>query len=83
MQQLCAKTIYGGAPAGQHLGGWCSRGLKILDVDVDHDPLDDFHIEEGDAWLSAARGVSFDASADAHASKEGQDARFLLDCFNR
>ena len=84
MQQLCAKTIYGGAPPGQHLGGWCSRGLEVRDgqpenysdsdSDSSHDPgLSDW------SWT----GVSFDLSAASQASEEGADARFLLGCFNR
>ena len=39
MQQLCAKTVYGGAPAGQHLGGWCARGLNILKTDSDGESM--------------------------------------------
>lgn len=26
MQQLCAKTQFGGGPPGQHVGGWCQWG---------------------------------------------------------
>ena len=27
MQEWCAKTVYGGAPEGGRMGGWCSKGL--------------------------------------------------------
>ena len=30
MQQLCAKTDYGGGLAGQHIGGYCAR--SALDI---------------------------------------------------
>ncbi|CAF9908204.1 hypothetical protein IMSHALPRED_006610 [Imshaugia aleurites] len=53
MEQLCAKTIYGGAPAGQHLGVWCSRGLAVQEG-----PEDD--IEDDLFTVNAFTGVSFD-----------------------
>ena len=88
MQQLCAKTIYGGASAGQHLGGWCSRGLWVedgepgQDSDPDSDP--DSMTENPDSVFEWEwTGVSFDMSAASQANKEGADPRFLLGCFNR
>ena len=89
MQQLCAKTIYGGAPAGQHLGGWCSRGLIVrdgwppaeyeTDSDSDSDPPE--RPEDSSEWEWT--GVSFDLSAASQAYVKGADPRFLLGCFNR
>lgn len=86
MQQLCAKTIYGGAPAGQHLGGWCSRGLRAEDGNPPDQPdPDNSDIQENpnSVWQFAWTGVSFDWSAASQASEEGSDPRFLLGCFNR
>ena len=82
MQQLCAKTIYGGAPAGQHLGGWCSRGLPIQDGEREDDSGDESENPNLTYdWLWT--GVSFDLSDASQASEEGADPRFLLGCFNR
>lgn len=84
MQQLCAKTIYGGAPAGQHLGGWCSRGLQAEDGNPPDQPDPDNSEENPNAvWEFSWTGVSFDWSAASQASEEGSDPRFLLGCFNR
>lgn len=89
MQQLCAKTIYGGAPAGQHLGGWCSRGLVVKDGEPgensdpdDYSPYDNTE-NPNDEWEWRWTGVSFDVSAASQASEEGADPRFQLGCFNR
>lgn len=88
MQQLCAKTIYGGAPAGQHLGGWCSRGLKVEDgesgQDSDSDDSTDSISEipnDESEWKWT--GVSFDLSTASRATADGADPRFLIGCFNR
>lgn len=78
MQQLCAKTIYGGAPAGQHLGGWCSQGLpshEIWPAENGHNEV--VHVDENPSLA----GVSFDLSDASHAADA--DPRFLLGCFNR
>ena len=86
MQQLCAKTIYGGAPAGQHLGGWCSRGLEVTENPelIGSDDSDtDVPFDESNTEPSAVTGVSFDLSPASHASAAGADPRFLLGCFNR
>jgi len=86
MQQLCAKTIYGGAPPGQHLGGWCSKGLPYVEKDFDSiipvSPTEDF--DDNDHLTSTIpQGISFDDSAAAQAASDGWDLRFLLGCFNR
>ena len=82
MQQLCAKTIYGGAPDGRHFGGWCSRGL--VPNDVGHSNTDDLDDEEvTDGRYSDITGVSFDLSDNSHANNDLADPRFLLGCFNR
>lgn len=80
MQELCAKTIYGGAPAGDHLGGWCSKGLPTK-VEGSEDTDDD---EEPEGYgNSELTGVSFDLSPNSHADLDTADPRFLLGCFNR
>ena len=88
MQQLCAKTIYGGAPAGQHLGGWCSRGLEVEDGEPPQEPDPDSESDSMTENPNSVRewkwtGVSFDMSAASQASEQGADPRFLLGCFNR
>lgn len=89
MQQLCAKTVYGGAPAGRHLGGWCSRGLKTRDLrhpDDSDDADDPDDSEDSDVTTnpySDTNGVSFDLSDASHADEGLADPRFLLGCFNR
>ena len=85
MQRLCAKTIYGGAPAFQHFGGWCSKGLTVQDhraSDNGEESEDDFDEPAWDADGSELTGVSFDLSANSQAA-ETTDPRFLLGCFNR
>ena len=97
MQQLCAKTIYGGAPAGQHFGGWCSQGLSIEDPgsddgdwpDPDPDEIDESRLDPDREWSyldpenpKIYSGVSFDLSL-ASQAVDGPDPRFLLGCFNR
>lgn len=82
MQQLCAKTIYGGAPAGRHLGGWCSRGLQTKD-EKDADDSDDEEMTTNFENFSDLTGVSFDMSDNSHVDEVLIDPRFLLGCFNR
>ncbi len=83
MQQLCAKTEYGGAPAGQHLGGWCSKALRMASKDADQpDPV--FVDGEGPSYAlepTNPQGVSFEE--DSLNAAYGWDVRFLLGCFNR
>lgn len=83
MQQLCAKTAYGGAPAGQNLGGWCSKGLPMEEKDADDpDPVFVDGDEPGFALNPTdPQGVSFEDSP--LNTQEGWDVRFLLGCFNR
>ena len=84
MQELCAKTVYGGAPSGQHLGGWCSRGLMVEAIGPGGEHLMPSYVypsEPGDD-ISIWTGVSFDLSAGAQ-STEDADSRYLLGCFNR
>lgn len=88
MQQLCAKTTYGGAPNGEHLGGWCSRGL-IYREDLDPEDHSDSDSGSGlaeqpddsDEWNWT--GVSFDLLDTRQQESTGADPRFLLGCFNR
>ncbi len=86
MQQLCAKTTYGGAPNGQHLGGWCSRGLIYRDLELDYGDSDSDSgpaEQPEDSWQWAFTGVSFDLSNTFQDERTGADPRFLLGCVNR
>ena len=79
MQELCAKTIYGGAPAGQHLGGWCSRGLEVVDgkpgQQTDQLLESDGHTENPNFQFDWRwTGVSFDWSAASQAAPIAQGA---------
>ena len=87
MQQLCAKTEYGGAPAGQHLGGWCSKGLRMAEKDFFESDIT-FLDGEGPSYAfdaTSPQGVSFEdvTPEDSLIYQDGWDIRFLLGCFNR
>ena len=78
------QTIYGGAPAFQHFGGWCSKGLTVEDLgssDDGEESDDQFDEPAWDADRSDVTGVSFDLNIASQAA-ETADPRFLLDCFN-
>lgn len=82
MQQLCAKTIYGGAPTGQHLGCWCWRGLPIQEGEME-DESNDEPENPNSTFDWEWTGVSFDLSDASQTKKEGAHPRLLLGCFNR
>ena len=69
MQQLCAKTQYGGGAPGQQAGGYCwTRPGTFSYNTVGNDTTGD---------------VGFDLSSAAQASARLQNPRFLLACFYR
>lgn len=86
MQQLCAKTEYGGAPNGSHFGEWCSRGLQSISKDDPPEPEPDLEdvLDDGRTRdFNDETGVSFDHSPYGGADLELGDPRFLLGFFNR
>ena len=69
MQQLCAKTKYGGGQAGQHAGAYCwIRPGTASHNNIGNDTTGD---------------VGFDLSLGAQTSAQLQNPRFLLACFYR
>jgi len=81
MQQLCAKTVYGGAPLGQNLGGWCSKGLRYSEQGFsDQVPVYHEYDNRDYATSTDPQGVSFDLATEY---PEGWDPRSHLGCFNR
>ena len=69
MQELCAKTQYGGGAPGHHAGGYCwAKPGSFSYHTIDNDTTGD---------------VGFDLSATAQASTQLQNPRFLLACFYR
>ena len=82
MQQLCAKSVYGGAPEGWNLGGWCSKGLRYSVKRLFGEPVYDENQNLDYEDSTYPQGVSFDLSLPG-GFPEVFDPRFLLGCFNR
>ncbi len=84
VQQLCAKTVYGGAPQGQNLGGWCSKGLRYSEQAFE-DEVPIYYEEDNRDYATSTdpQGVSFDFLSLDHDYPGGWDPRFQLGCFNR
>ena len=62
MQQLCARSIYGEAPEGPNLGGWCSKGLRysVQELYRDSKPSYNENLDFNYATFTNPQGIYFD-----------------------